>query len=120
MNNDRIKEVNIENFILVIYYVIITLSLIDNYIEKRYLLYGDEKDKKTYRNLLFIIFGVVFLIYLYYTINGIKGLRDISDSGTKQLSELSVLANILVLISGAIYLYIIYKDQDLNVELVFS
>lgn len=116
----RLKEIDIENLILVIYYLIITLSLIDNYIEKRYLIYKNEQDKKIYRNLLFVIFGIAFLIYLYYTVSGIKGLKNVTNPEVKRLSELSVLANILVLISGAIYLYIIYQDQDVNVELVFS
>lgn len=122
-NNNRmkqLKQVDIENIIFIIYYFIITLSIISNYIEKNYLLYGNEFDKQTYRKLLFIIFGTVFLIYLYYTITGIKDLQDVTVPKIKRLSELSVLANILVLISGVIYLYIIYKDQDLNVELAFS
>jgi len=120
MNSNRIREIDIENIIFIIYYVIITLSLIDNYIEKRYLIYRNEEDKKRYRDLLFIIFGTAFLIYLYYTIIGIKELKDISDIEVKRLTELSLVASILVLISGAIYLYIIYKDQDVNVEIAFS
>jgi len=120
MNNSRIKEIDIENVIFVIYYIIITLSIIDNYIEKKYLIYRNEEDKQTYRNLLFIIFVIAFLIYLYYTIAGIKGLKNITDPEVKKLNELSVLASILVLISGAIYLYIIYQDRDINVEIAFS
>lgn len=122
-NNNRqkqLKQIDIENIIFIIYYFIITLSIIDNYIEKKYLLYGNDNDKNKYRNLLFIIFGTVFLVYLYYTIIGIKDLQDVTDPEIKRLSELSLLANILVLISGVIYLYIIYKDKDLNVELAFS
>lgn len=122
-SNDRlnqIKQIDIENIIFIIYYFIITLSIIGNHIEKKYLLYGNYNDKNQYRNLLFIIFGIVFLVYLYYTIIGIKDLQDVTDPEIKRLSELSLLANILVLISGIIYLYIIYKDKDLNVELAFS
>jgi len=122
-NNDRskqLKQIDIENIIFIIYYFVITLSIIGNHIEKKYLLYGEEQDKNKYRNLLFIIFGIVFLIYLYYTIIGYEDLKDITNQEIKRLSELSLLASILVLISGIIYLYIIYKDQDLNVELAFS
>ena len=122
-NSDRsrqLKQIDIENLIFIVYYIIITLSLLGNYIEKRYLLYGNIRDKNKYRNLLFIIFGIVFLVYLYYTIIGIEDLKDVTDPETRRLSELSLLASILVLISGIIYLYIIYHDHDINVELAFS
>lgn len=119
-NSDRLKTIDIENIIFIIYYVIITLSIISNEIEKKYLIYGNERDKNKYRNLLFIIFGIVFLVYLYYTINGFQDLRQATDPEIRRLSELSLLANILVLISGAIYLYIIYQDRDINVEIAFS
>ncbi len=121
MNNERLKQIDIENQIFIIYYIIITLSIISNEYEKKYFMYGDEVDRETYRNLLLIIFWVVFLIYLYYTIIGIEGLGGESNNPeVDKLNKLSVLANVLVLISAIIYLYIIYKDRDINVEVVFS
>lgn len=119
-NNNRLRTIDIENFIFIIYYLIVTLSIIANNIEKKYLEFGNEEDKNNYRALLFIIFGSVFIIYLYYTITGFKDLQEITDPEIKRLSELSLSASILVLISGAIYLYVIYQDRDINVELAFS
>lgn len=117
MNNyDRIKETKIEDYIFIIYYVIITLSLYSNKIEREYLCSGDLSKKEEYRILLFIIFGIAFLVYLYYFVSG---LDDLSHDDNK-LNRLALLASFLVLISGCIYLYIIFNDNDLSVELAFN
>ncbi len=117
MNNyDRIKETKIEDYIFIIYYVIITLSLLSNKIEREYLITNDMEKKEEYRILLFIIFGIAFLVYLYYFISGFSQLKDDDN----RLNYLSVLASFLVLISGCIYLYIIFNDNDLSVELAFN
>lgn len=117
MNNyDRIRETKIEDYIFIIYYIIITLSLISNKIEREYLITNDNVKKEEYRILLFIIFGIAFLVYVYYFISGLSGLNDDDN----KLNRLSVLASFLVLISGSIYLYIIFNDNDLSVELAFN
>ena len=110
---ERIKETKIED-------IIITISLYANKIEREYLKTNNQLYKDKYRNLLFIIFATATLVYLYYTISGYNDFKKNQDAETKRLSELSVIASTLVLISGIIYLYIIYKDKDINVELAFN
>lgn len=112
----RIKTTYIEDFIFIIYYLIITLSLYANHIERNYFLTKNQKLKNKYRLLLYIIFTTAFLIYLYYTISDYKELKEEKNT----LKKLSFLASILVLISGAIYLYIVHKDEDISIELVFN
>lgn len=120
MNTRRLKLIDIENFFFLIYYGLITLSLISNQIEKRYLIYHNPIDKSKYRTLLYIIFITVFIIYAYYTYENIKDLNEYNNEETKRLTELSLVASILVLISGVIYLYIIYKDKNIDIEIAFS
>lgn len=122
IEQDRINETKIEDFIFIVYYFIITLSLYANKVERAYFTYHNQKDKLKYRNLLYLIFGIAFLVYLYYVYDGIKTLREnrYSDRETKYLNELSLLASILVLTSGIIYLYIISKDENISVELAFN
>ncbi len=116
MNNyDRIKETKIEDYIFIIYYAIITLSLYSNKIEREYLISGNLLKREEYRILLFIIFGIAFLVYLYYFVSNLNDLDD-----DNKLSYLSLVASFLVLISGCIYLYIIFNDNDLSVELAFN
>lgn len=121
MNNyDRIKETKIEDFIFIIYYIIITLSLFSNKIEREYLITLNKDKKEEYRTLLLIIFGIAFLVYLYYFISGLEELKNCDNSNSLRLNELSLFASFLVLISGCIYLYIIFRDDDLSVELAFN
>lgn len=118
---ERIKDTRIEDFIFIIYYLIITLSLYSNKIERNYLYTGNDYDKTRYRILLYIIFGIAFLVYLYYTIDSYKTLKKVSyDDENRKLYELSFLASFLVLISGCIYLYIISNDEEARVELAFN
>lgn len=120
INYERIKETKIEDFIFVIYYIIITISLYSNVIERKYLIYHNKIDRDKYRNLLFIIYGIAFCVYLYYAYNSYQGISKSKTSSEKRLNELSTLASFLVLISGIIYLYIIYKDQEISIELAFN
>ncbi len=118
---ERIKDTRIEDFIFIIYYLIITLSLYSNKIERDYLYTGNDYDRTRYRILLYIIFGIAFLVYLYYTIDSYKTLKEVSyDDENRKLYELSFLASFLVLISGCIYLYIISNDEEVRVELAFN
>lgn len=118
---ERIKDTRIEDFIFIIYYLIINLSLYSNKIERDYLYTGNDYDRTRYRILLYIIFGIAFLVYLYYTIDSYKTLKEVSyDDENRKLYELSFLASFLVLISGCIYLYIISNDEEDRVELAFN
>ena len=118
---ERIKDTRIEDFIFIIYYLIITLSLYSNKIERDYLYTGNDYDRTRYRILLYIIFGIAFLVYLYYTIDSYKTLKEVSyDDENRKLYEVSFLASLLVLISGCIYLNIISNDEEDRVELAFN
>lgn len=121
MNNyDRIKSTQIEDYIFIIYYVLITLSLYSNKIEREYLITNNHEKKEEYRILLFIIFGIAFLVYLYYFISSFDDLKKCNNHHSYKLNELSALASFLVLVSGSLYLYIIFSDNDLSVELAFN
>ena len=118
---ESIKDTRIADFIFIIYYLIITLSLYSNKIERDYLYTGNDYDRTRYRILLYIIFGIAFLVYLYYTIDSYKTLKEVSyDDENRKLYELSFLASFLVLISGCIYLYIVSNDEEDRVELAFN
>ena len=117
---ERMKEIKIEDYIFIIYYIIITLSLYANKIEQEYLITKDIESREKYRQLLYIIFGTATAIYLYYTISSYQELKNNNTNKDKFLFELSFIASFLILISGLIYLYIIYQDKEINVELAFN
>lgn len=119
--NSRLKQIKIENFIFIIYFGIILLSLYSNRIEKKYLIYKDERDKERYRQLLILIFVIAVIVYIYYFYDAHKSSKEISiNPEVNNFNKLSLIASTLVLISGLIFLYIAYSDKDINIELAFS
>lgn len=118
---DRLNDIKIENYIFIIYYIIIiTISLYANKVETEYLITDNKEIREKYRKLLFVIFGTAFLVYLYYTISNYDDYIEDNNPNSKRLNGLTFLASFLVLISGIIYLYVIYEDKDVNIELAFN
>ena len=121
--NERIKEINIEDFIWIIYLGIIIYSFYSNCLERKYFISKSEKDKKKYQKSLIIIFSILIVVYLYFlksSIDSIKKLKPTDSSKTKNLVYLSFIGSLLVAISGFIFLYIAIKDENINVELAFN
>ena len=121
--NERLKEINIEDFIWIVYIGIIALSFYSNSLEKNYFLYKNNQDKEQYRNIIIIIFSILVIVYLYFlndSYNSVKNLKSTDSEQTKNLTYLSFIASLLIFISGLIFLYIAIKDEELNIELAFN
>lgn len=115
--NQKLEEIQTENYIIFIYFILLITYLYANQVETKYIKYRNTKDKEKYRLLLYIVFGISFIITLYYSIEGLNDLKESQNKELYKLKELSVIANILVLVATAIYLYIIYKDENINLEI---
>ena len=127
MSNDEIltklKEIKIENYIWIIYIGIIFLSWYSNSLEKDYLINKDVNSKKKYRYIMISIFSILIIVYLYFLYDSYKSLKELdprSSNKKKNLVFLSFLSSLLITVSGLIFLYIAYKDEDLNVEIAFN
>lgn len=121
--NKRLQQIETENKIWLIYFVLIGVCLYANTFEKRYFLYNDLKAKEKYRELTITIFVVAIIIYLYFFIdnyNDVKDLEPCCSKKKKDLNELSLIGSGLILISGIIFLYIAIVDTDIDVELAFN
>lgn len=116
MNNleERLRILDIEDFIWVIYIGIIILSFYSNILERDYLKNNDICSRDKYRVIMIIIFLILIIIYLYNVIENVRNL----DGNKYQYWAL--IASILILISGIIYLIIIIRDIDVNVEIAFN
>ena len=120
---DKLKQLEIENKVWIIYIVIIVLSWYANGKEKKYLLYNDEKSKKEYQNLLILIFTILLIIYFYFTktsYDDIKKLTIYDTEKKKSLINLSFIGSLLILISGIIFLYIAIVDDEIQTEIAFN
>jgi amino acid transporter len=121
--NRRINQINMENFIWIIYFFLIGLCLYANHFEKKYFYTKDETSKEKYRNLTIFIFIIAVIIYTYFFIDGykdVKNMKETEETKVKNLNQLSLFASGLVLISGLLFLYIAIVDEELNVELAFN
>lgn len=121
--NDKLKSIEMENYIWIIYIGIIILSYISNSYEKKYFLFNDLVSRKKYQDLLILIFTILTIIYFYFFSSSLKDLKDLkySDSDKKkELTTLSFIGSLFVLLSGLIFLYIAINDQDIDVEIAFN
>ena len=121
--NEILKQLKIEEFIWVIYIGIIGLSFYSNNLERNYYLYNDNISKDKYRKVMILIFSILIVVYLYFfkdSYNDLKNIKPYDSIEKKNLVELSFVASFLITISGFIFLYIAYKDENMDVELAFN
>lgn len=117
-----LRTIEIENYIWIIYLVIIFLSFMANKEEVNYFINNDMQSKNNYRKLIIIIFSIALGIYYYFFISGYKTYKKLSpyDTESKKFFEtINFIANILILISGVIFLIIAIFDEELETEIAF-
>lgn len=120
---DKLNDINIENHIWLIYIIIILASWYSNKLEKDYFLYNDIKSKNKYRDIIIKIFSILLIVYLYFfksSLNDVNNLKPTDNLEKRKLTELSAIGSLLIVISGLIFLYIAYTDQDIDVEIAFN
>ncbi len=119
---DRLNAIKTENIIWVIYIGIIVLSFIANNYETNYIKYNDNKSKDDYRNLMLLIFSILVIVYFRILKDSLRDVKKTSYLNNKvsKLNKLSFIGSLLVFISGIIFLYIIYNDTDIDVEIAFN
>lgn len=122
-NTDILKEIETENFIWVIYLVIIGFSFVANAFEKDYYMNNNLDSKNKYRTINIFIFSVALLIYLYFFKGNYKVVNELNgcDSYDKRkFNELNLVASVLIVVAGAILLYIAIFDKNLDTEIAFN
>ena len=121
--NKKLKEIRTENFIWFIYIGIIFLSWYSNYLEAKYYKYNDNNSKRKYRQVMIFIFSILLVVYYYFlksSLDDYQNLKPWDSESKKNLVTLSLLGSLFIFLSGIIFLYIAYKDQDLDVEIAFN
>ena len=120
---ERLKDIKTENFIWVIYIVIILLSWYANSKEKKAILYDDEVSRKEYQKLMILIFSILVVIYYFFAKDSIDDLLELTPCDSlskKNLTKASFLGSFLVLLSGLIFLGIAILDENIDVEIAFN
>lgn len=121
--NEKLKILNTEDYIWIIYIGIIFMSWYSNSLERKYFTENDIESKTKYQKIMVLIFTILIVIYLYFlkeSINDIKNLKPWDTPKKKNLVYLSFLGSLLIAISGFIFLYISIVDENLDIELAFN
>ena len=120
---NKLKDLDIEDFIWIIYIGIIIMSWYSNSLERDYFITKNEISKTKYRNIMIIIFSILVVVYTYFfkdSLDDVLSLKQNDSNKKKQLISLSFIASFLILISGLVFLFIAIEDEELNVELAFN
>lgn len=120
---EKLDEFKTEDYIWLLYIGIIIISWYSNNVERKYFITGDLKSKEKYQRLMVLIFTILLVVYFYFTkssYDDILKLKQSDSKSKKDLTYLSFLGSFLVLISSIIFLYIAFKDENLDVELAFN
>ncbi len=121
--NDKLCELNTEDFIWIIYIGIIILSWYSNSLERKYFLFNDYLSKEKYRKIMVLIFSILIVVYCYFlkdSIDGLKKIKPTDSDKKKSLAFYSFIASLLITISGFIFLYIALNDTNIDVEIAFN
>lgn len=116
------RTIEIENYIWIIYLVIIFFSFMANKEEVNYFINNDMQSKSNYRKLIIIIFSINLGIYYYFFISEYETYKNLSpyDTESKKFFEtINFIANTLILIACVIFLIIAIFDKELETEIAF-
>lgn len=120
---NKLRQLNNEDIIWVVYLGIIILSFYSNHLERRYFVNNDIVSKDKYQKIITIIFFILVIVYLYFLKDAwadVLNLKPTDSDKKKTLVTLSFVASLLIAISGFLFLFIALSDNDLEVELAFS
>ena len=120
---DKLKDIATEDKIWFIYILIIFASWYANSLEKRYFIDNDYQCKKQYRKTMILIFSILIIVYFYFfksSFDDISKLTCFDSLKKRKLTELSAMGSLMIVVSGLIFLYIAYRDTDIDVEIAFN
>lgn len=72
---------------------------------------------------MILIFSILVVIYLYFVNDSLDDYKKIKPSDSikkKNLTYLAFISLLLIAVSGFIFLYIAFMDEDIDVELAFN
>ena len=119
----KLKRLKNEDIIWIIYFFIVVFALYSNKLDRDYLLKKDKEAYKREKSINITIFFVAFFIYLYFLLpltEDIGSMEKNFNDENYRSTFIQLIAAILFLIGGAIYLIneIVRKDDALDVGLI--
>jgi len=122
--NEQIRDLKIEDLIWVIYFFLALFSIISNSYEREALIKTNKRFNKKSQNINVTIFIITFVIYLYFVFINWRDIEMIKRGQTTKggrnilTSQARLVAALLFLVGGAIYLITEAEAQESN-EIAF-
>lgn len=119
----KLKRLRNEDFIWIVYFFIVVFALYSNKLDRDYLLKKDNEAYKREKYINITIFFIAFFIYLYFLLlltEDLSSMEKNFNDPAYRSTFIQLIAAILFLIGGAIYLIneITRKDDALDVGLI--
>ncbi len=119
----KLKRLRNEDFIWIVYFFIVVFALYSNKLDRDYLLKKDNEAYKREKYINITIFFIAFFIYLYFLLlltEDLGSMKKNFNDPAYRSTFIQLIAAILFLIGGAIYLIneITRKDDALDVGLI--
>ena len=117
---DELSRLHREDFIWIIYFIIIGFNLYSNFLEETFLKNKDIKLQKKFRKINEGIFIIIIIIYIYFVIVSYDRLKELNKNDNfrkKKASFLSLIVSLLFLVGGIISLYLAFEAENLDDEI---
>ena len=119
----KLKRLRNEDFIWIVYFFIVVFALYSNKLDRDYILKKDNEAYKREKYINITIFFIAFFIYLYFLLLLTEDLGSMEKNFNDPVYRstfIQLIAAILFLIGGSIYLIneITRKDDALDVGLI--
>ena len=98
-------------------------SITDDVTGEKYILYNDNIAKKEYQNIMILIFTILVIIYYHFSNDSYEDLENLNEKDSekkKNLTFMSFIGSVLVLLSGLIFLTIVIIDDNIDTEIAFN
>lgn len=115
---NKLKRLKTEDFIWLLYFFITALAVLSNAYERNFFLTKNTKAKEKSKVINIILFLIAFFIYLYFALSFASDLNNLEKNFNHKNYRntlMQLIASLLFLIGGAIYL-VQEIIQDDNIE----
>ena len=113
--NEQLNDLSIEDIIWVIYFFLAISALISNYYERKNLLIRNTTSNYISHNINITIFVITLFIYIYFVYTNYRDFKNLKREIAKKqvlLSEAKLIAALLFLVGGIIYLITEIADNE--------
>ena len=105
----KLQRLKNEDFIWIIYFFIAIAAIISNIYERNFNLTNNINSQKKFKTINIAIFIIVFFIYLYFVLINYEDVKTLRKEATKKeviTSHLALIASLLFLIGGLIFVFV--------------